>query len=349
MLPISQRVFSGVQPTGHLHLGNYLGAIKRFVGLQQTHECIYCVVDLHAITVAQDPNALTSAIREVSAAFIAAGVDPHAHIIFNQSQVPEHAELAWILNCVARIGWLNRMTQFKEKAGKDKEHASIGLYVYPVLMAADILLYRATHVPVGDDQKQHLELARDIAQKFNLDFKSSIEALGVGVDALEGGFFPQPEPLIDTNVARIMSLRDATKKMSKSDLSDYSRIHLADSADEIAQKIRKAKTDPHPLPEQTSGFEGRPEAENLVGIMAAMQGVSKAQVLATYGGQTFSNFKADLTDLLVEQLTPIGARMRELLSDPAHIDGILRNGAERARVSATQTLKVVKDIVGFVR
>ncbi len=258
---MKQLVFSGVQPTGNLHLGNYLGAITKFVALQDDYDCVYCVVDMHAITVKQDPADLRRSTREVTAAFIAAGVNPKKHIIFNQSQVCAHAELAWILNCVARVGWLNRMTQFKEKAGKDRENASIGLYVYPVLMAADILAYRATHVPVGDDQKQHLELARDIAQKFNVDFAETIAAEGFA-----DGFFPQPEPIISGPATRIMSLRDGTKKMSKSDPSDLSRINVADDAETIARKIRKAKTDPEPLPGDPKGFEGRPEAENLVGI-----------------------------------------------------------------------------------
>src|SRR6476620_7173348 len=273
-----ERVFSGVQPTGNLHLGNYLGAIVNFVKLQESHACIYCVVDMQAITVWTEPAELTHNIREVTAAFIASGIDPKQHIVFNQSQVAEHAELAWVFNCVARLGWLNRMTQFKEKAGKDREHASIGLYDYPVLMAADILTYRVTHVPVGEDQKQHLELTRDIAQKFNNDFAESIAARGFG-DA----FFPVTEPLIGGPAARVMSLRDGTKKMSKSDPSDNSRINLTDDADAVAQKIRKAKTDPEPLPSEEKGLETRPEADNLVGIYAALAGESKADVLADYG------------------------------------------------------------------
>ncbi|HEX2216478.1 MAG TPA: tryptophan--tRNA ligase, partial [Xanthobacteraceae bacterium] len=264
-MAFKERIFSGVQPTGNLHLGNYLGAIKRFVELQSRYECIYCVVDMHAITVWQEPAELTEVIREVTAAYIACGIDPKRHIVFNQSQVAEHAELAWIFNCVARLGWLNRMTQFKEKAGKDRENASVGLYAYPSLMAADILVYRATHVPVGDDQKQHLELTRDIAQKFNNDFADSIRAHGHG-DA----FFPLIEPLIQGPATRIMSLRDGTKKMSKSDASDYSRINLSDDAEAIAQKIRKAKTDPQPLPSEEAGLTARPEADNLVGIYAAL-------------------------------------------------------------------------------
>src|SRR5215208_4689021 len=274
MTSIRPRVFSGVQPTGNLHLGNYLGAIRRFVEMQQNYDCIYCVVDLHAITVWQEPAALAGAIREVTAAFLAAGIDPKAHIVFNQSQVHEPAELAWVFNCVARVGWLNRMTQFKEKAGKDRENASVGLYVYPNLMAADILVYRATYVPVGEDQKQHLELSRDIAQKFNNDYAASIAANGFG-DA----FFPLPEPLIQGPATRVMSLRDGSKKMSKSDASDYSRINLTDDADTIAQKVRKAKTDPHPLSDNEKDLEARPEADNLVGIYAALNDTSKAAVL----------------------------------------------------------------------
>ncbi len=338
------RAFSGVQPTGNLHLGNYLGAITRFVALQETHGCIYCVVDLHAITVAQKPAELKASIREVTAAFLAAGIDAEKHIVFNQSQVAEHAELAWVLNCVARLGWLNRMTQFKEKAGKDRENVSVGLYAYPILMAADILVYRATHVPVGEDQKQHLELSRDIAQKFNQDFAEEIAALGHG-DA----FFPLPEPLIQGPATRVMSLRDGTKKMSKSDPSDYSRINLSDDADTIAQKIRKAKTDPEPLPSEIEGLAKRPEADNLVGIFAALEGRSKAEVLKTYGGGNFSAFKSALIDLTVAKLTPIGKAMGKLAQDAAHIDAVLEHGAERARVLAQTTMHAVKDIVGFVR
>src|SRR6478752_7551914 len=299
------RVFSGVQPTGNLHLGNYLGAITRFVALQGEHDCLYCVVDLHAITVFQDPDELTRNTREVTAAFIASGIDPTRHIVFNQSQVSGHAELAWIFNCVARVGWLNRMTQFKEKAGKDRENATVGLYVYPNLMAADILVYHATHVPVGEDQKQHLELARDIAQKFNNDFAASIQTLGLGP-----AFFPLPEPLIQGPATRVMSLRDGTKKMSKSDASDYSRINLTDDAEAVAQKVRKAKTDPEALPSEEKGLEGRPEAENLVGIYAGLSGTSKEAVLKQFGGGQFSGFKAALVDLAVEKLAPIADEMR---------------------------------------
>jgi tryptophanyl-tRNA synthetase len=344
MAAFKERVFSGVQPTGNLHLGNYLGAITRFVALQDAFDCIYCVVDMHAITTWQDPTELAGQIREVTAAFIAAGIDPKRHIVFNQSQVAEHAELAWVFNCVARIGWLNRMTQFKEKAGKDRENASVGLYAYPTLMAADILAYKATHVPVGEDQKQHLELCRDIAQKFNTDWAAAIAARGFG-DA----FFPLTEPLIGGPAARVMSLRDGTKKMSKSDPSDYSRINLTDEADAIAQKIRKAKTDPEPLPSETGGLETRPEADNLVGIFAGLRGVSKEAVLRDFGGAQFSAFKGALVDLAVAQLGPIGAEMKRLTRDPGHIDAILAEGADRARAIAAETMAAVKDIVGLVR
>ena len=342
-MAFKERVFSGVQPTGNLHLGNYLGAITKFVALQDRYDCIYCVVDLHAITVWQDPSELPRATREVTAAFLACGIDPKKHIIFNQSQVAEHAELAWVFNCVARVGWLNRMTQFKEKAGKDRENASVGLYVYPNLMAADILVYRATHVPVGEDQKQHLELSRDIAQKFNNDYAASIHARGYG-DA----FFPQPEPLIQGPATRVMSLRDGSKKMSKSEASDYSRINLTDDADAIAQKIRKAKTDPEPLPSEEKGLATRPEAENLVGIFAALQGVSRSEVLGQFGGSQFSTFKAALVDLAVAKLGPIGAEMKKLVQDPVYIDSVLVEGSQRAQVIAAETMKAVKDIVGFV-
>ncbi|MGC6472689.1 MAG: tryptophan--tRNA ligase [Parvibaculales bacterium] len=331
------RVFSGVQPTGQLHLGNYLGAIRNFVNLQDSHECLYCIVDLHAITVWQEPEALRRNTHEVAAAFLAAGVDGAAHIVFNQSRVSAHAELAWILNCVSRIGWLNRMTQFKEKAGKHRENASVGLYVYPNLMAADILAYRATHVPVGADQKQHLELARDIAQKFNHDF--------LGEEAEP--FFPLPEPLITGPATRVMSLRDGSRKMSKSEPSDMSRITLTDDADMIAQKIRKARTDPDPLPETEAGLEGRPEAANLVGIFAALSGQTPAEVLADYAGQNFSVFKPALAELTVEKIGPITARMTAYLDDTAHLDAILNDGAERAQALAEPVLAEVKKIVGF--
>ena len=338
------RVFSGMQATGNPHLGNYLGAITKFVALQHRYECLYCVVDLHAITVWQDPAELPHAIREVTAAFIASGVDPTRNIIFNQSQVAEHAELAWIFNCVARIGWLNRMTQFKEKSGKDRENASVGLYVYPNLMAADILLYLATLVPVGEDQKQHVELARDIAQKFNNDFGQSIRAQGHG-DA----FFPLPEPLIQGPATRVMSLRDGTKKMSKSDPSDQSRINLTDEADAIALKIRRAKTDPHPLPHDVKELASRPEAENLIGIYAALSGITPADALKQFAGAQFSTFKDGLAELVVAKLGPINAEMRRLNADPGYVDSVLAEGSARAQAIATDTMKAVKDIVGFVR
>jgi tryptophanyl-tRNA synthetase len=343
-MAFKERVFSGVQPTGNLHLGNYLGAITKFVALQERYDCIYCVVDMHAITVWQDPTELPRATREVTAAYIACGIDPKKNIIFNQSQVAEHAELAWVFNCVARIGWLNRMTQFKEKVGKDRENASVGLFVYPNLMAADILVYRATHVPVGEDQKQHVELARDIAQKFNNDFGESIRAHGFG-DA----FFPLPEPLIQGPATRVMSLRDGSKKMSKSEPSDYSRINLTDDADAIAQKVRKAKTDPEPLPDDEKALAARPEADNLVGIYAALQGVSKGLVLNEFGGSQFSTFKTALADLAVAKLGPIGAEMKKLTQDPVYIDEVLADGSQRAQALAADTMKAVKDIVGFVR
>ena len=340
------RVFSGVQPTGNLHLGNYLGAITRFVDLQKDHECLYCVVDMHAITVWQDPSALRRSIREVTAAFIASGIDPEKQIIFNQSRVSGHAELAWVFNCVARIGWLNRMTQFKEKAGKNREKASVGLYDYPVLMAADILLYHADKVPVGEDQKQHLELTRDIAQKFNNDYGQRISELGLADD--DGGFFPLPEPVIAGPATRVMSLKDGTKKMSKSDPSELSRINLSDDADAIARKIRKARTDPDALPSEEKGLEGRPEAANLVGIYAALAGVSVGEVLKEFGGQGFGVFKPALAELTVEKLAPINAEMKRLLDDPAHIDAILADGAARARAIAEPIYADVKRIVGFL-
>jgi tryptophanyl-tRNA synthetase len=330
-----RRIFSGVQPTGNLHLGNYLGAIRNWVRLQPDFDCIYCVVDMHAITVWQDPNELRTSTREVAAGLLAAGIDPERCIIFNQSQVAAHAELAWIFNCVARLGWLNRMTQFKEKAGKDRENASAGLYVYPNLMAADILAYKATHVPVGEDQKQHLELCRDIAQKFNHDY---------GVE-----FFPLVEPLILGEATRVMSLRDGTRKMSKSEPSDMSRINLTDSADDIALKIRKARTDPEPLPDSAAGLEGRPEAANLVGIYAALGDFSRENVVGRFAGKNFSVFKDALAELAIETLSPIAADMRRLLRDPAEIDRILRSGAERAQAIATPNLREIQDLVGFLR
>src|SRR6476660_2010768 len=315
------RVFSGVQPTGNLHLGNYLGAITKFVALQDRYDCIYCVVDLHAITTWQDPNELPRATREVTAAFLACGIDPKKNIIFNQSQVAEHAELAWVFNCVARVGWMNRMTQFKEKAGKDRENASLGLYAYPALMAADILIYKATHVPVGEDQKQHLELTRDIAIKFNNDFNAP-------------DFFPITEPLIFGAATRVMSLRDGTKKMSKSDPSDFSRINLTDDADAIAGKIRRAKTDPHPMPETASDAEKRPDADNLLSIYAALADQEKNAAVAEFAGKQFSEFKAALTELAVAKLGPIGAEMQRLMKDPGHVDAVLHDGAQRASALA---------------
>jgi len=335
-------VFSGMQPTHTLHLGNYLGAMVNWVRMQETHDCIYCVVDLHAITMPQDPAALRSNIREVTAAYIACGIDPQRSILFNQSRVHQHAELAWVFNCVARMGWMNRMTQFKEKAGKDRENAAVGLFVYPTLMAADILLYKGTHVPVGEDQKQHLELARDIAQKFNNDFAASIAEGGFGE-----AFFPLPEPMIQGPATRVMSLRDGTKKMSKSDPSDYSRINLTDDADAIAQKVRKAKTDPEPLPSEAAGLAGRPEADNLVGIYAALKDVPREAVLAEFGGANFSTFKSALVDVAVDKLAPITAEMRRLSADPGHIDAILAGGAEKASAIAEETMRAVKRIVGF--
>ena len=344
MSKFPERVFSGMQPTHALHLGNYLGAMVNWIRMQETHDCLYCVVDLHAMTIFQEPKDLTENTRGVTAAYLACGLDPKRSIIFNQSGVPEHAELAWIFNCVARLGWLNRMTQFKEKAGKDREAASIGLYDYPVLMAADILAYRGTHVPVGEDQKQHLELARDIAQKFNNDFAESIAAHGHGE-----AFFPLPEPMITGPATRVMSLRDGTKKMSKSDASDNSRINLTDDADTIAQKIRKAKTDPDPLPSDVKGLGGRPEAENLVGIYAALAGTTRDAVLRDFGGAQFSTFKPALSELAVSKLAPIAAEMRRLIADPGHIDRVLADGAERARVIAHPIVNEVKEVVGLLR
>ena len=328
------RIFSGVQPTGNLHLGNYLGAIRNWVALQDSFESIYCVVDLHAITVAQDPAQLRQSTREVAASLIAAGISPERAIIFNQSQVPQHSQLAWIFSCVARLGWLNRMTQFKEKAGKNRENARVGLYSYPILMAADILAYRATHVPVGEDQKQHLELTRDIAQSFN--------------QAYDVEFFPLPEPQILGLATRVMSLRDGASKMSKSDMSDNSRINLTDDRDQIVQKIRKAKTDPDALPSEEAGLEGRPEAQNLVGIYAALAGSSVGAVLAEFGGKGFGDFKPALADLSVEVLSPIGDNMRSLLENVDHIDHILDDGAARAEAIATPIIDEVNEIVGFL-
>jgi tryptophanyl-tRNA synthetase len=347
-------VFSGVQPTGNLHLGNYLGAIRRFVHLQDTHDCIYCVVDQHAITTWQEPAELMKATREVTAAFLAAGIDARRNIVFNQSRVVQHAELAWIFNCIARMGWLSRMTQFKEKAGKDRENASVGLFAYPTLMAADILAYRATHVPVGDDQKQHLELTRDIAQKFNNDYSARIAELGLGVEMQVGeevvnGFFPLTEPLIEGPAPRVMSLRDGSKKMSKSDPSDLSRINLTDDADTIAKKIRKAKTDPAPLPSELDGLKDRPEAQNLVVLYAALAEISREAVLADFGGRQFSDFKPVLADLAVAKLAPIAGEMRRISADSAYVDSVLRDGGQRAGALAEVTMKKVRDIVGFLQ
>ena len=329
------RIFSGMQPTSQLHLGNYLGALRNWVALQDRHECIFCAVDLHAITVPQDPAALRRNTREITAAYIAAGIDPERCVLFAQSGVAAHSELSWILSCHTPLGWLNRMTQFKEKAGKHRDNAGLGLYAYPVLMAADILLYKATHVPVGEDQKQHLELSRDIAGAFNRTY---------AVD-----FFPLPEPLILGEATRVMSLRDGTKKMSKSDSSDYSRVNLTDDADTIALKIRKAKTDPEPLPETLEGLEPRPEADNLVTIYAALAGETRAETLARFSGCQFSEFKGQLVDLAVSRLAPMTSEMNRLMADPGEIDRILRRGAERAGEIAARHLAEVQDIVGLLR
>jgi tryptophanyl-tRNA synthetase len=329
------RIFSGIQPTGNLHLGNYLGAIRNWVALQHDYECIFCIVDLHALTQPQDPAELRAATREVTAAYIAAGIDPEHCIIFNQSVVTAHAELAWILSCLTPLGWLNRMTQFKEKAPKQREMAGLGLYAYPVLMAADILGYKATHVPVGEDQKQHVELARDIAGAFNRRY--------------EREFFPLPEPQIFGEATRVMSLRDGTKKMSKSDTSDYSRINMTDDSELIALKIRRAKTDPEPLPASLTALEARPEADNLVGIYAALAGQSREAALSGFAGQNFSVFKEALTEVSVATLGKIGGEMRRLMADPGHIDAVLRKGAERAEAIAIPILREVQDITGLLR
>jgi tryptophanyl-tRNA synthetase len=329
------RIFSGIQPTGNLHLGNYLGAIRNWVALQHDYECIFCIVDLHALTQPQDPDELRTATREVTAAYIAAGIDPEHCIIFNQSMVSAHAELGWLLGCLTPLGWLNRMTQFKEKAGKQRENAGLGLYAYPVLMAADILVYKATHVPVGEDQKQHVELARDIAGAFNRRY--------------ERDFFPLPEPQIFGEATRVMSLRDGTRKMSKSDTSDYSRINMTDDSELIALKIRRAKTDPEPLPEGIAALEARPEADNLVGIYAALAGISREDALARFAGKNFSTLKEALSALSVEVLGRIGGEMRRLLADPGHVDGVLRRGAERAAAISMPVLREVKDITGLLR
>ena len=329
------RIFSGMQPTRQLHLGNYLGALRNWVALQNRYECIFCVVDLHALTIDQEPDVLRNNIREVAAAYIAAGIDPEKNILFNQSFVAAHSELSWILSCYTPLGWLNRMTQFKEKAGKHREMANLGLYAYPVLMAADILLYKATHVPVGEDQKQHLELARDIAGAFNRHYDTE--------------FFPLPEPQILGEATRVMSLRDGTKKMSKSDESEYSRINMTDDADAIAQKIRKAKTDPEPLPDTLEDLEKRPEADNLVTIYAALSGETREQAIQRFAGAQFSQFKTALLDAAVAHLAPITQRMNELLADKAEIDRLLRKGGERAEAIASKHLAEVKDIIGLLR
>jgi tryptophanyl-tRNA synthetase len=333
---MGKKIFSGVQPTGNLHLGNYLGAIKNFVELnnESENQCVFCVVDLHAITVSQEPKELRNNIRETVATFIASGIDPKRSIIFNQSQVSAHSEAAWILSCVARMGWLNRMTQFKEKAGKDKEKASIGLYSYPVLMAADILLYDATHVPVGDDQKQHLELCRDIAQKFNNDFKVN-------------NFFISPEPLIQKKFSRIKSHKDCTKKMSKSELSDLSRINLTDQKDEIINKIKKAKTDPHPMPLTVEELDKRPEAKNLIGIYSSLTGITLEKSINEFAGKNFSEFKENLSQVVVDKITPISIEIKKLLNDKNFLDTILLEGCKKADTIASKKLKKIHEIVGF--
>ncbi len=328
-------VFSGVQPTGNLHLGNYLGALKNFVSLQKQMECIYCVVDLHAITTFQKPSELQNNVLETVASFISTGLDPNKSIIFNQSSVPGHTELAWILNCVSRIGWLNRMTQFKDKAGSDKEKASVGLYIYPNLMAADILLYKATHVPVGADQKQHLELSRDIAQKFNNDFNCK-------------DFFPIPDPLIPKNVARVMSLRDGTKKMSKSEESDFSRINLKDNADEIIKKIKKAKSDSEPIPEDLSNLEKKPEALNLINIYAEISKKSLETVISEVAGKEYSFLKTKLSEVLISEIVPIGKEIKKLLDDKAYLMKILKKGKEKANIIAEENLKNIREKVGLI-
>ena len=328
-------VFSGVQPTGNLHLGNYLGALKSFVSLQKSKNCLYCVVDLHAITTFQNPKELNSNILETTAGFLASGLDSNKSIIFNQSSVSGHAELAWILNCVCRIGWLSRMTQFKDKAGKDKEKASVGLYIYPNLMAADILLYKATHVPVGADQKQHLELSRDIAQKFNNDFNKK-------------DFFPLPEPLIQKNISRVMSLRDETKKMSKSEESDYSRINLKDSSDEIVKKIKKAKTDADPITENIQDYENRPEAYNLLSIYSDLSDQKIETTINEFVGKDFSFLKIKLSEKLVETISPIGKNIAKLMKDKKHLEDVLEKGKQKASILAEENLKKIREIVGFV-
>ena len=333
---MAKKIFSGVQPTGNLHLGNYLGAIKNFVELQneKDNNCIYCVVDLHAITLKQDPKELKNNIRETAATFLASGLNPNKSILFNQSLVPAHSEGSWILSCIGRMGWLNRMTQFKEKAGKDKEKASVGLYIYPILMAADIMLYDATHVPVGDDQKQHLELCRDIAQKFNNDY--NVE-----------DFLVPPEPLIQKQFSRIMSLKDGSKKMSKSDVSDLSRINLKDSKDLIINKIKKAKTDPHPIPNIIEELENRPEAENLLGIYSSLKNQNINPTLKEFGGKNFSEFKTSLSEQLIDKISPMAKEINKLLNDPGYLDKILLAGAEKANDIAENKVKEMKKIIGF--
>ena len=328
-------VFSGVQPTGNLHLGNYLGALKNFVSLQKNMDCIYCVVDLHAITTFQNPKELKNNILETTASFLATGLDPNKSIIFNQSSVPAHSELAWIFNCVSRVGWLNRMTQFKDKAGSDKEKASVGLYIYPNLMAADILLYKATHVPVGADQKQHLELSRDIAQKFNNDFNCK-------------GFFPLPEPLILKNISRVMSLRDGTKKMSKSEESDYSRINLKDSADEIVKKIKKAKSDSESIPDDLKSLEKKPEALNLLNIYSEVSRINLEKALKEMAGKEYSFIKSKLADLLVSEISPVGKEINKLMNDKAYLLQILKKGTEKASIKAEENLKNIREKVGLI-
>lgn len=343
-MPFIPRVFSGIKPSGDLHLGNYLGAIRRFVPLQDTHQTIYCVVDMHAITVWQDPEDLKRWTYEIAAAYIAAGLDPQKSIIFNQSQVMEHAELSWIFNCVARMGWMARMTQFKDKAGENSENVSLGLFAYPSLMAADILLYKSTGVPVGEDQRQHLELTRDIAKKFNHDFRKQIKDLG-----FEEDYFPITETLATGPAMRVKSLKDGSRKMSKSDASDLSTIYMMDDADLISKKIKRATTDPAPLPSEAAGLEGRAEAENLVGIYAALSNQSVDQVLTEFGGKGWGVFKPALADLAVAVLSPIAGEMQRLVADRGEMDRILRDGAERARAIARPHMEEVRQIVGFIR
>jgi tryptophanyl-tRNA synthetase len=333
---IKKTVLSGVQPTGDLHLGNYLGAIKNFAKMQNENECLFCIVDLHAITVFQKSEELRNNTYEVTAAYLASGIDPKKSVIFNQSQVSGHAELAWVLNCVCRMGWLNRMTQFKEKSGKNSENVSSGLFTYPTLMAADILLYKATHVPVGSDQKQHLELTRDIAQKFNNDYKST-------------DFFPLPEPYIEKEISRVMSLRDGTSKMSKSDKSDYSRINLIDDKDTIIKKIKKSKTADTPVPSSIESISAMPEVNNLFNIFSGVTSMSKNEIISKYEGQNFSNFKNDLSDALIEKIAPIGSEIKKLMNDKEYLNQVLQEGKEKARKKSELVLKDVYDIVGFVK